>query len=56
MEAEQEKITIRDIIDLGKMPWKFFDALNDTGRSVDALSGAVEHILDWLQKNDPHAD
>jgi len=40
---------------LGKMPRKFFDALNDTGLSVDALSGAVEHILDWLQKNDPHA-
>jgi hypothetical protein len=40
---------------LGKMPRKFFDALNDRGCSVDALSEAVEQILDWLQKNDPHA-
>jgi hypothetical protein len=40
---------------LGKMPRKLFDPLNDSKLGLKEMIAALENILDWLKKNDPHA-
>jgi hypothetical protein len=39
----------------GKMPRKLFQPLNDAALSVKELLAALDDLLDWLNKNDPHA-
>jgi hypothetical protein len=39
----------------GKMPRKLFDPLNDPALSEKKFLAALDNLLDWLKKNDPHA-
>jgi hypothetical protein len=43
-----------DVI-FGKMPRRLFQPLNDAALSAKELLAALDDLLDWLNKNDPHA-